>query len=188
MVSSHSVNLTGLNPATTYYYRVKSKDASGYYATMNDYTFTTLSSGTSTTTATTITSTTDTTPPSTPTGLSATATYSTSYSTWQIMLSWAAATDNVGVVGYKIYRNGALIAADPYSPLANPLAYADIGSLAPGTSYSYAVAAYDAAGNVSALSNSASATTQSATTATTTSAVLDSLAGLLEKLLELLRK
>src|ERR1700733_11231156 len=43
----------------------------------------------------------DTTPPSVPTGLSATAVSST-----QINLSWTASTDNVGVTGYDVFRNG----------------------------------------------------------------------------------
>ena len=47
----------------------------------------------------------DTTPPSTPTGLTATAT-----SISQINLTWNASTDNVGVAGYKVFRNGNQIA------------------------------------------------------------------------------
>ena len=47
----------------------------------------------------------DTTPPTTPTGLSATA-----ISGSQVNLSWTASTDNVGVTGYRIYRNGTQIA------------------------------------------------------------------------------
>ena len=43
----------------------------------------------------------DTTPPSVPAGLSATAVSST-----QINLSWTASTDNVGVTGYDVFRNG----------------------------------------------------------------------------------
>ena len=46
----------------------------------------------------------DTTPPSDPTGLTATATYKTN-----IDLSWSASSDNVGVTGYKIYRDGAYL-------------------------------------------------------------------------------
>ena len=46
----------------------------------------------------------DTTPPSAPSGLTATATSSSSVS-----LSWTASTDNVGVTGYNIFRNGVQI-------------------------------------------------------------------------------
>ncbi len=47
----------------------------------------------------------DTTPPSKPTGLTATPT-----STSQINLNWNASTDDVGVTGYKVFRNGTQIA------------------------------------------------------------------------------
>ncbi len=93
----------------------------------------------------------DTTPPTVPTGLSATPVSST-----QIDLSWTASTDNVGVTGYKVYRGGALVG----SPATT--SYSDTG-LTASTSYSYTVAACDAANNCSAASNPVSATTLSAT-------------------------
>ena len=89
----------------------------------------------------------DTTPPSVPTNLSASVVSSS-----QINLSWTASTDNVGVAGYQVFRNGSQIAA------TSATSYADFG-LSPSTTYSYTVAAYDAAGNVSGHSNVASATT-----------------------------
>ena len=89
----------------------------------------------------------DTTPPTIPTSLSATA-----ISSSQINLSWTASTDSVGVTGYRIYRGGAQVGTSATN------SYSDIG-LSPATAYSYTVAAYDAAGNVSAQSTSASATT-----------------------------
>lgn len=48
LVSSHSVAMTGLNPATTYHYRVLSSDAAGNLATSSDKTFTTADSSTPT--------------------------------------------------------------------------------------------------------------------------------------------
>ncbi len=93
----------------------------------------------------------DTTVPSTPTNLSATA-----ISSSQINLSWTASTDNIGVAGYRIYRGGSQIGTSATN------SYSDTG-LSPSTAYSYTVAAYDAAGNVSSQSSSASATTQAAT-------------------------
>ena len=42
LVTSHSVSLSGLEPDTTYHYRVKSKDTSGNEATSEDKSFTTL--------------------------------------------------------------------------------------------------------------------------------------------------
>ncbi len=92
----------------------------------------------------------DATPPSTPAGLTATAVSST-----EIDLGWSASSDNVGVAGYKVYRGGSPIAT------ATGTSYADTG-LSPSTSYSYTVAAFDAAGNTSSPSASASATTQPA--------------------------
>jgi hypothetical protein len=93
----------------------------------------------------------DTTLPTVPTGLTATPISST-----QINLSWTASTDNVGVTGYKVYRGGVLV--------GNPATttYSDIG-LTASTSYSYTLAACDAANNCSAQSNPVSATTLSAT-------------------------
>ncbi len=41
LVTSHSMTLSGLSPATTYYFRVLSKDASGNLATSGDFGFTT---------------------------------------------------------------------------------------------------------------------------------------------------
>ncbi|MEO8637464.1 MAG: LamG-like jellyroll fold domain-containing protein [Candidatus Taylorbacteria bacterium] len=90
----------------------------------------------------------DTTAPSTPTNLSASAVSSS-----QINLSWTASTDNVGVTGYKVFRNGTQVA----TPSTN--SYSSTG-LTANTSYSYTVLAQDAAGNPSAQSSSASATTQ----------------------------
>jgi chitodextrinase len=97
----------------------------------------------------------DTTAPSTPTGLTATAVSSS-----QINLSWTASTDNTGVAGYKIYRAGAQIGT-----VTSGTTYQSTG-LSPATTYSYTVAAYDAAGNTSLQSGSVSATTQSGTTVT----------------------
>jgi chitodextrinase len=59
-----------------------------------------------------------------------------------VKLNWTAATDNVGVTGYRVSRDGTLIGT------VTALNYADSG-LAPSTSYSYSVVAMDAAGNAS---------------------------------------
>ncbi|MBI2640367.1 MAG: fibronectin type III domain-containing protein, partial [Candidatus Sungbacteria bacterium] len=104
--------------------------------------------------ATTITTSSDTTPPSVPTNLVA-----TFISSSQITFFWASSTDNVGVAGYKVYRSGSYLAS------VTSTSYTGLG-LTAGTSYSFTVAAYDAAGNVSAQSSPISVTT--ASTATTT--------------------
>jgi chitodextrinase len=95
---------------------------------------------------------TDTTAPTMPTNLSA-----TPVSSSQINLTWAASTDNIGVTGYQVFRDGVRLATTSINR------YSDTG-LTPNTSYTYSVAAYDAAGNVSAQSNPASATTPSVDT------------------------
>lgn len=89
----------------------------------------------------------DTTAPSIPANLHAAVVSSS-----QIDLSWDASSDNVGVVGYRIYRDGTLLTT------TTALSYSDTG-LSAGTAHSYRLSAYDAAGNVSNQSNVASATT-----------------------------
>jgi hypothetical protein len=91
----------------------------------------------------------DTQAPTAPANLTASAVSSS-----QINVSWTAATDNVGVSGYNIYRGGSKIAS------TSSTSYSDTG-LTASTTYSYTVKAYDAAGNVSGASNTASATTAS---------------------------
>src|SRR5256886_69696 len=89
----------------------------------------------------------DTQAPSSPTNLAATAVSSS-----QIDLSWSPATDNVGVTGYRVYRNGTLVA----SPTGTSVS---IVGLSASTTYSFTVSAVDAAGNTSALSPPLSLTT-----------------------------
>ena len=84
----------------------------------------------------------DTTPPSAPTGLHVTGTTSASVS-----LAWTASTDNVGVTGYQVYRDGTQVATVPGT------SYTDSG-LTPSTGHAYTVRARDAAGNQSAASAS----------------------------------
>ena len=79
----------------------------------------------------------DVTPPSAPATFTAVATSSS-----QVNLTWTAATDDVGVTAYVLTRGGVRI-----NKLA-ALTFADSG-LAPSTSYTYAITAVDAAGNVS---------------------------------------
>jgi fibronectin type 3 domain-containing protein len=93
----------------------------------------------------------DTTPPSVPTGLSgSSANPTTAY------LSWNASTDNVGVAGYNVYRDGALVATS-----ANNY-YQDSG-LTEATPYTYAVQAFDLGQNKSAMSPSINVTTDNVT-------------------------
>ena len=71
-----------------------------------------------------------------------------------ILLNWTTSTDNFGVTGYKIQRNGETVGTI-YDPSPS---FADSG-LDPNTTYTYQIGAFDAAGNKSALSNPATATT-----------------------------
>lgn len=79
----------------------------------------------------------DTDAPSAPANITASAISST-----QVNLSWNASTDNVGVTGYRIYRNSTQIATSDTN------SYSDT-NVSPSSQYAYSVAAYDAAGNVS---------------------------------------
>ena len=111
-----------------------------------------ITSSSSTTTPAVTTPSADTTPPSVPTGLAGTLA-----SAPQINLSWNASTDNVRVTGYNVFRNGTKVGT------STSTSYQDT-SLAAGTTYTYAVSAYDAAGNTSAQSSSVSITTPAAPT------------------------
>lgn len=95
----------------------------------------------------------DTTPPTVPTKLVLSATTHTT-----IALSWTASTDNVGVAGYRVFRNGSQIGMT-----IDPI-YNDVG-LSPGTLYSYTVSAFDDAGNISGQSAKTSASTLAVTVA-----------------------
>jgi hypothetical protein len=79
----------------------------------------------------------DTTPPSIPAGLTAPENYTA------VNLSWNPSTDNVGVAGYIVYRNGVQIATTAQTT------WYDSG-LQTSTTYRYNVAAYDGALNTSA--------------------------------------
>ena len=90
----------------------------------------------------------DTTPPTTPWPIVIQSSTATS-----IAVSWPAAIDNVGVVGYQLFLGSTKVASGNF-----PLSYTYTG-LTCGTSYQLSVLAYDAAGNVSLSQGSASATT-----------------------------
>jgi chitodextrinase len=79
----------------------------------------------------------DTSPPSAPSGLARTGATATS-----ISLAWSSSSDDVGVAGYRVFRDG--------SPAGTTSATSfTIGGLACATTYGLAVEAYDAAGNTS---------------------------------------
>ena len=85
----------------------------------------------------------DGTPPSQPGNLTATAASSS-----QVNLTWSASTDNIGVTGYHVYRNGTQLQTPTPPDATPPTAYTD-DTAQPGTAYTYQVSAVDAAGNES---------------------------------------
>ncbi|QBZ96946.1 reprolysin-like metallopeptidase [Flavobacterium sangjuense] len=89
---------------------------------------------------------TDTVAPTAPT-LSASGTTQTTSS-----LSWSGATDNVGVTGYDVYKDGVLLGSTTSTSYA-------VSGLTNSTTYVFTVKAKDAAGNASVASNAVSVTT-----------------------------
>ena len=89
----------------------------------------------------------DTEAPSTPANLVLNST-----STASASLSWSPSTDNIAVTYYKIFVNGAFHSNSPTTT-------ATVSGLTQGTTYIFNVAAADAAGNVSAQSNTVTGTT-----------------------------
>lgn len=86
-------------------------------------------------------------PPTTPTNLDAIAISSSNAN-----LTWTASSDNVGVSGYRIFRDDVEVGT------STTASYQDAGLL-PSITYSYRVSAYDGKGNESVKSGIANATT-----------------------------
>jgi chitodextrinase len=136
-------------PVTTYTYSVEAYDTANppnVSAATNSNTVTTPNQP-------------DTQPPTIPSNVAAVAVSSS-----QINLSWSASTDNIGVKGYIIYRNGTKLAT------ATTTSYGDTG-LSPNTSYSYYIVATDGT-NTSKNSTTVSATTKSSATLTTVEGIV----------------
>ncbi|MCF6351909.1 MAG: GEVED domain-containing protein [Cyclobacteriaceae bacterium] len=133
-VTNTTLNISGLTPGTSYAYTVRSKDAAGN-----------ISAASAVHNVTTVAP--DTTPPSVPTSLAASAITQTT-----LTLSWNASTDNIGVTGYDVYQDGALIGATASTSM-------NISGLSAGTIYAYTVRAKDAENNMSAASAALDVTT-----------------------------
>ncbi len=123
---------TGRTPGTAYTYSIVAYDAAGNVGAATSVTATTRA--------------TDTTAPTTPTGFKATAKSQTA-----IVLSWIASTDAFGVTGYRLTRDGVVIATP------SSLSYTDSG-LTAGRTYAYTLQARDAAGNWSAVATTSGTT------------------------------
>jgi fibronectin type 3 domain-containing protein len=133
---------TGAVNGTAYYYKVSAVNSIGESTLSNEMSATATAP--------------DTTAPTAPTGLMAAA-----VGTTQAIINWTASTDNVGVTGYGVYRDGVLVAT------VQTLYYLDAG-LAAGTIHTYTVRALDAAGNQSQPSMSLSVATPGGKAATAT--------------------
>ena len=89
----------------------------------------------------------DTLPPSAPQGLIA-----TSVSSSRVDLEWQAASDEIGVTGYDVWRDDVFLESTSGTTLSD-------GSVGPETTYTYVVRARDDGGNVSEPSDAAVVTT-----------------------------
>ena len=132
--TSTSYTDSGVTPGT-WYYKVTAEDGAGNIGPASEEAQAVVTG--------------DTTPPEAPSGLKATPAETSA------ALSWTPPSDNVGVTGYRVFRNGGQVGT-PSSP-----SFADIG-LTPATPYTYTVKALDAAGNESEASAPLTVTTLSA--------------------------
>lgn len=80
---------------------------------------------------------------------------STGKTSSSVSLAWNASSDNVGVTGYDVYRNGTYVTSVTGTT-------ATVSGLSPNTTYTFTVKAKDAAGNYSPASNSLNVTTDPA--------------------------
>ena len=129
--------------AGTYYYRVAAEDAAGNIGPASNEASAAVG---------------DTTPPSAPGTLTATGAIG------RATLAWAAATDNIGVVRYNVYRSTtAGFIPGPTNRIAQPTTPGYVDNAAPGI-YFYRVTAEDAAGNAGPPTNEATATVTTDTT------------------------
>ncbi|HEX8025933.1 MAG TPA: fibronectin type III domain-containing protein, partial [Candidatus Limnocylindrales bacterium] len=127
-VSTTSFNDSGLNPGQTYQYSVVAVDGAGLTSTASTTSWTQPVP--------------DTAAPTWPAGTQLTVTVTKA----KAAFSWVAASDNVAVTGYRVYRGTTLVATTS----ATVRTWSDARQRA---AYTYYVVAFDAAGNVSAHSN-----------------------------------
>ncbi|WP_428743515.1 M4 family metallopeptidase [Tenacibaculum sp.] len=139
--SATTFNVTGLSAGTAYTFTVKAKDAAGNVSAASNAVNVTTKSP-------------DTQAPTAPSALTASNVEETTAT-----LSWTASTDNVGVTSYEVF-NGAASAGTVTGTSMN------LTGLTASTTYNFTVKAKDAAGNISAASNTATFTTKDASTVT----------------------
>lgn len=144
-ITTTSYNVTGLLPSTTDSYYVRAKDAAGNVSVNSS-------------TLNVTTSAAEIIPPTDPTNLASSIITKISFT-----LKWTASTDNVGVTGYDIYKDGVKI-----NTTLNATTTYHVTGLTAATSYSMTVIAKDGAGNQSAASVPLLVTTLTATAPTET--------------------
>ena len=130
-VTTNSFTDNGVSPKTTYYYAVAAFDPSYNYSAQ------------SATVA--VTSVADTTPPTVPANVTA-----TGVGCQQVNLTWSASTDNIYMAGYSIYRGKTPSSMIQVGTVTSGTSFSDTNGLAAGTTYYYAIAAFDEAMNYSA--------------------------------------
>ncbi|MCM3747482.1 glycosyl hydrolase family 18 protein [Paenibacillus pasadenensis] len=134
-VTGTTATITGLNAGTAYTFTVKAKDAAGNLSAASNAVQTTTAAP-------------DTQAPSAPSNLAVNGT--PAYNS--VALTWSAATDNVDVTGYNVYKGSTLAASVTGTS-------ATVTGLTASTAYSFTVKAKDGAGNLSAASNTVNVTT-----------------------------
>jgi PQQ-dependent dehydrogenase (s-GDH family) len=144
-ITATSYPVTGLSASTTYSYYVKAKDGAGNFSANSS-------------TLDVATGSPDLEAPSEPTSLSSSIPSQTGF-----RLSWLPSTDNTGVTGYDVYRDGIKINASSITGTTYT-----VTGLSPATQYSMTVKAKDAAGNQSVASNALLVTTLTSTAAVET--------------------
>ncbi len=144
------LNLTGLNPNTSYDFSVEASDAAGNVsAPGNVLVVTTLAAP-------------DTEAPSAVLDLTSSNTTPTTTD-----LNWSPSTDNVGVVNYQIFQDGISIGNSGTATTFN------VTGLTPASSFDFTIVAVDAAGNTSSAGNIETVNTTSSGDTEAPSAVLD---------------
>jgi chitodextrinase len=138
-VTGTSASVSGLTASTTYAFKVRAKDAANNFSAFTTDVNVTTSAGT------------DTQAPSTPSGLA-----SSNVTSSSVNLSWTGSTDNVGVTGYEVFRNGALLSTLTGTSTS-------VTGLTASTNYIFKVRAKDAANNFSAFTSDVNVTTSAGT-------------------------
>ncbi len=126
--------VTGLNPGTAYVFKVEAGDADGNWSTAGPSTSVSVSASNDSD------DTTDTQPPEWP---STNAAVTVSRNQTEATLTWPAATDNRGVTGYRIKRDGVELSTVDGSTFT----YTESGLERGNNAYVWSVEAVDAAGN-----------------------------------------